>query len=157
MLQSYMMIVDKITTFFGFLDTETLGGAGFASQRTTSDRLNLDLSSYEGLQLVIREADSEKLQKAYHFGHLLIVVAKQYTLVLKDEVLPSDPETGREQATTSWEYNFAVSIDSTKMPGGIVISVPWSEFHPTYRGKEKKNAGSLNVKSIKRLSFMMRR
>lgn len=89
---------------------------------------------------------------------LITNAGKTYTIVLKDELLPVDPKTGRDQATTSWEYDFAVGE-----PIGIynqevvVITIPWADFKPTYRGKPKPNAGSLNIANIKRLSFMMRR
>ena len=31
---------------------------------------------------------------------------KRYTLILKDTLLSRDPDTGREQATISWECDF---------------------------------------------------
>jgi hypothetical protein len=58
----------SVATFHGNLDIDTLGGAGFASQRTTGEDRRWDLSGYEGLELNIEQADS-----------------KLYTLVLKDE------------------------------------------------------------------------
>jgi len=43
------------------LDTKTLGGAGFASQRTTGDGngQTWDLEGYDGIQLTITDADSK--------------------------------------------------------------------------------------------------
>jgi len=59
-------------TFTGTLGTRTLGGAGFASQRTTSADLNLNLLPYtRGIVLDIAKPDG-----------------KTHTLALKDEVLP---------------------------------------------------------------------
>ena len=87
-------------------------------------------------------------------------IAKKYTFILKDELLPRDPGSGREQATISYEYDFAISesIGSCQSEkSGARVFIPWSRFKPTYRGKEKKNAQQLNLKSIRRISVMMRR
>jgi len=62
-LQSYFDIdtSDKTAHFHGNLDTKTLGGAGFASQRTTgdSDNQTWDLEGYDGIQIIIADADSK--------------------------------------------------------------------------------------------------
>lgn len=124
--------------FFGNLDYATLGGAGFASQRTVSDDLEFDLSAYEGLQLLATAKDM-----------------KQYTIILKDEVHPL-AANGREQASISYEYTFA--LDHRAEPSNpLLITIPWSAFQPTYRGKVQHDAEPLNTKSIKRVSFMLRR
>lgn len=60
--------VSPIAEFRGNLDIKTLGGAGFASQRTTGEDRSWDLSFYDGLELGIAASDD-----------------KQYTLVVKDE------------------------------------------------------------------------
>jgi len=57
-----------VARFHGNLDIKTLGGAGFASQRTTREDGSWDLSSYDGLELDIEKSDE-----------------KQYTFILKDE------------------------------------------------------------------------
>src|ERR1700761_2250570 len=44
--------------FHGDLDIETLGGAGFASQRTTGDDREYDLSEFAGIQLEVAKGDS---------------------------------------------------------------------------------------------------
>ena len=41
--------------------------------------------------------------------------------------------------------------------GILKVFIPWDKFKPTYRGKEKKDAQPLNLKTIKRMSIMMRR
>ena len=48
---------DKIGRFHGNLDIKTLGGAGFASQRTTGDDREWDLSDYAGIQIRIAKGD----------------------------------------------------------------------------------------------------
>jgi hypothetical protein len=35
--------------------------------------------------------------------------------------------------------------------------VKWSDFRPTYRGKEKKDAEPLDLKNVKRFGIMIRR
>ena len=122
--------------FSGYLDIKTLGGAGFASQRTTREDRTWDLSEFDGLELDIAESDG-----------------KQYTFILKDEILPKSPN-GREQSTISWEYCF--TFEGTQRKGGKVF-VAWGDLQPTYRGREKEDIRPLNLKSIKRFSIMMRR
>jgi hypothetical protein len=119
--------------FHGKLDTKTLGGAGFASQRTTGEDRDWDFSDYDGITLDIKKSDGKK-----------------YTLILKDELLPKSPN-GREQSTVSWEYDFKGDNDGGK------VFVHWNELKPTYRGREKEDAKPLDLKHVKRLSLMMRR
>jgi hypothetical protein len=119
--------------FHGNLDTKALGGAGFASQRTTGEDRNWDLSSYDGITLDIKKTDGKK-----------------YTLILKDELLPKSPN-GREQSTVGWDYDFNGDNDGGK------VFVHWNDFKATYRGREKKEAQPLDLKHVKRISLMMRR
>lgn len=123
--------------FHGNLDIETLGGAGFASQRTTGDDRNWDLSGYDGITLNVADADDKK-----------------YTFIIKDEILPQSPG-GREQSTISYEYDFQLTKTTFKEP--TMVFIPWTELKATYRGKEKKDAPKLNSENIKRFSIMMRR
>ncbi|THW87528.1 CIA30-domain-containing protein [Aureobasidium pullulans] len=125
--------------FHGNLDIQTLGGAGFASQRTTGEHRSWDLSAYAGIVLDIAEADD-----------------KRYTFILKDELLPRNPDNGREQATISWEYDFKPCFGESSLEKGGLVFVPWSGLKPTYRGKEKEHADPINLKTIKRMSIMMR-
>lgn len=123
---------DPVAIFRGNLDIKTLGGAGFASQRTTGDERSWDMSDSEGILLDLGECDK-----------------KRYTLTLKDEILPKSPN-GREQSTVTWEYDFQPTKDEK-------VYVRWNDFKPTYRGREKADAEPLNLKDIKRISLMMRR
>ena len=41
--------------------------------------------------------------------------------------------------------------------GAEGLYIPWSSLKPTYRGKEKKDAPKLDLKSVKRFSIMNRR
>ncbi|KAF2094814.1 NADH:ubiquinone oxidoreductase complex I intermediate-associated protein 30, partial [Rhizodiscina lignyota] len=122
--------------FRGTLDIKTLGGAGFASQRTSGDERSWDLSKYDGVELKIKKADSMK-----------------YTFTIKDELLPRNPENGREQSTTSYEFDF--SFDSRVLKDGDdAIFIPWSDLKATYRGKPKPDAPELDLKNIKRFSIL---
>jgi Complex I intermediate-associated protein 30 (CIA30) len=164
--------------FHGHLDIQTLGGAGFASQRTTA---SWDFSSFDGIDLVLEDGDD-----------------KVYTFILKDEIAQELPYVGdfggtrregegegtregegeREQATVSWECDFKVPESTDSAPEGFgeeeeknrrkmnmgkekdngkVVSIPWKSFKPTYRGKEKKDAKPIDLASIQRMSLMMRR
>lgn len=119
--------------FRGTLDTKTLGGAGFASQRTTGEDRSWDLSKSDGILLDIAKCDEKK-----------------YTLILKDELLPKS-SNGREQSTISWEYDFKPDKN------GELVHVRWHDLKPTYRGREKEGAEPLDLKNVKRISLMMRR
>jgi hypothetical protein len=83
-------------------------------------------------------------------------VAKKYTFILKDELLPKDPNTGREQSTISYEYDFEKDSSNSAAADSSVV-IPWSALQATYRGKEKKDAPSIDLTNIKRISIMMRR
>jgi hypothetical protein len=77
---------------------------------------------------------------------------------LKDTLLSRDPDSGREQATISWECDF--DLPPQTVPGDVknkVVFVPWSALNPTYRGKLKKDAKPIDLKKVKRFSIMMRR
>lgn len=135
--QSYLNIDQKnsTATFTGTLDTKTLGGAGFASQRTTTDR-PFDLSSYSGLLLTILKSDGKK-----------------YTLTVKDELLPLRSD-GREQSTISWEHDFIIP----SIPAGEKkeVYVAWEDLRATYRGRDVEDPTPLKRSDIRRLSLMMR-
>lgn len=122
-----------IAEFHGNLDIKTLGGAGFASQRTTGNDRTWDLSTFSGLALEIAKADG-----------------MQYTLTLKDELLPKSPN-GREQSTISWEYDFKAQENGEK------VGLEWPDLKPTYRGREMLDAKPLDLKNIRRISLMTRR
>jgi hypothetical protein len=79
-------------------------------------------------------------------------------LILKDTLLSRDPDSGREQATISWECDF--DLPPQTVPGDVknkTVFIPWSALNPTYRGKLKKDAKPIDLKKVKRFSIMMRR
>lgn len=136
--QSYLYPIDNSTNirFSGNLDTKTLGGAGFASQTTTGNKV-WDLSAYDGIQVDVVKGDG-----------------KTYTLIVKDEVLEEKREDGREKSSVNWEFDFKAE-EGTQDPE--IKMVRWKDFNATYRGREKKDAAPLKTGEIKRFSLMMRR
>ncbi|KAK7193643.1 hypothetical protein DPSP01_000193 [Paraphaeosphaeria sporulosa] len=136
--QSYLEISGTTARFHGHLDIETLGGAGFASQRTVAEDCTWDVSHYDGILLNLGKSDG-----------------KRYTFIMKDELLPQNPDNGREQATISWEYDFVVSVNAAQAESSFVY-IPWKDLKPTYRGKEKKGVKDFDTKNVKRFSLMMR-
>ncbi|KAK0861185.1 hypothetical protein LTR87_017041 [Friedmanniomyces endolithicus] len=174
--------------FYGCLDIKTLGGAGFASQKTTGE---WDLGEYVGVRVEVEKGDkyvrsclllatvslivgAGSATPRYRYrGHDLsthragfygipspISVranTKLRTVILKDKLLPPDPENGREQATISYEADF--ELPSQTIPGDThhrTVIIPFASLNPTYRGKLKKDAPDLDTKNIKQISLMMR-
>ena len=77
---------------------------------------------------------------------------------LKDTLLPPDPDTGREQASITYECDFELPPQAE--PGHAYnrsIFIPFTSFNATYRGRLKDDAKPINLKKIKRVSIMMRR
>ncbi|KAL2827844.1 complex I intermediate-associated protein 30-domain-containing protein [Aspergillus cavernicola] len=128
--------------FEGNLDITTLDGAGFASQHITGDHTRWDLSAADGLELDLGISESD---------------GKLYTLILKDEILPARPD-GRERSSLSWEADFRASAGckTTEQKNKKKVIIKWEGLRPTYRGKEVKGAHALDLKSVRRLSIMMR-
>ena len=68
--------------------------------------------------------------RAHHW--LTLCAAKRYTLILKDELLPANPDNGREQASISYEADFDLSASKEH---DRFVFIPWASLNPTYRGK----------------------
>ncbi|KXS21107.1 CIA30-domain-containing protein [Gonapodya prolifera JEL478] len=116
--------------FHGNLNTTTLGGAAFASQRT-ADLLSLDLSTYDGLILAVGPNDG-----------------KNYSFIVMDAIPPL--VDGREQSGLTWEYNVVAD------KWGGIVAIKWSDLQPTFRGRVQPNPPPLNKASIKRFTIMAR-
>jgi hypothetical protein len=139
--QSYLEITpggsddaSPLATFRGHLDISTLGGAGFASQRTVDDFPAQDLSGVAAIILDIAKTDG-----------------KRYVFVCKDDVQPKRPD-GREQSTVSWEADFKPDVG---FQGKLQLRL--QDFKPTYRGKPKPDAEPIDWSKVRRLSILMRR
>ena len=143
--------------FAGHLDTQTLGGAGFAAQFSpTGKGGGWDLTGYEGMEVRVGEQqDGDE---------------KGYTLVLKDASSVGGDEYGvgeesedgngdgkkRKEASLSWEVEFHVGKGEEN---GEVVSVwlPWTEFKATYRGRKVDGGGEWKGGQVTRVGLMMRR
>ncbi|EOA81999.1 uncharacterized protein SETTUDRAFT_34756 [Exserohilum turcica Et28A] len=128
---SRLTIEGSSACFHGNLNYTTLGGAGFASQRTTGENRSWDLSAYDGIFLDLGSHDGKK-----------------YTITLKDTLLPPLPD-GREQSSLNFEFDFESKDD-------MGVFVPWGAMKPTYRGREQNDTKPLNTQSVKRFSIMIR-
>lgn len=128
--------------FSGNLDTTTLGGAGFASQRTTTFDKTWDLSAYDGLSIAIAKGDG-----------------RQYTFNLKT-VLPERRPDGRDNSTLEYAWNFKAPDSSTspgtEQAGATKLWARWAEFEPSYRGRKPTDAPPLDTTSLRRFSIMIR-
>lgn len=141
--ESHFRLENGCATFCGTLDVNTLGGAGFASQRTTGDDRHWDLSNYDGIVLLIDASKSD---------------SKKYTFILKDSLQPRNALNGREQSTVSWEFDFSKddAKSSNPLEPLMAIAVPWHSLRPTYRGRPIEDAKPLERGDVKRVSIMMR-
>jgi len=131
-----------------------------------------DLSEYSGIKLELAEADCMLvLTDMLSVSEFTIVLtcslsaladiptqtAKKYTFVIKDDFQPRRPD-GREQSTVSWEYDFQHGGGSAEAEiSKTTLTIPWSAFEPSFRGKPKPDSPPLNTKQIRRFSFLMRR
>lgn len=119
--------------FHGNLDIETLGGAGFASQRTVGNEQIWDLTGYDGIGL-----------------HIVPLDGNRYTFSLTDEIPQHRPD-GREQSALVWEYDFCASET------GREVRLSWKDLKPTYRGKPVDDARPLDLSHVRRFRIMIRR
>lgn len=81
-----------------------------------------------------------------------------YTFTLKDEILPRRPD-GRERSSVSWEVDLRTGEwngDGVGGGGRKTVFVKWSDFRPTYRGKEVQ-AEPLDLRNVRRFGIMVRR
>ena len=84
---------------------------------------------------------------------------KNYTLTLADTLLPPDPQTGRDQSTISFEYDFTASNDckgDTKPDEPQRVFIPWSSFRATFRGRDV-DAPPIKTEAVRRISILIRR
>jgi hypothetical protein len=86
------------------------------------------------------------------------VLTCERKVIVKDKLLAPETESGREQATISYEADFTVPPET--IPGDShnrSIIIPFASLNATYRGKLQKDAPKLNKKHVKQISLMMRR
>ncbi|KAJ3415369.1 hypothetical protein HDV05_005106 [Chytridiales sp. JEL 0842] len=119
--------------FTGVLDTSTLGGAGFASQRFGKAEIQWDLSAYDGVQLEVEEGDG-----------------KVYAFNVKNDFGKRMPN-GRLESSIEFKYSFTASKEPR------TATAAWKEFKPFYRGRPitKDPIPELDAANIKTVSIMM--
>ncbi|MCJ1470239.1 hypothetical protein MMC07_008884 [Pseudocyphellaria aurata] len=162
--------------FAGHLDTQTLGGAGFAAQFSPTegqrgtgneDVGRWDLTGYEGMEVRVVVAGGKKKDDDQD--------GKVYTLVLKDASTSENDDYGRRVeddgddeptdttkpvSSLSWEARFTVTDRETETDtDGDVLKIwlPWNEFKATYRGRRVEDGGHWTGGWVARVGFMMRR
>jgi hypothetical protein len=150
---------ESYVIFAGHVDTEILG-AGFASQRTNSDALTWDLSEYQAIELELPPCDCKTDSRSYWNPMRLFFSPSQqscdcaskqktFTFILKDVLLPTSPDTGREKSGICWEQEFVATH-------GTSVQLSFDGFRPFYRGKLVEEKMSLKKESIKRFAVMFR-
>lgn len=165
--------------FSGFLDTTTLGGAGFASQQYTPPAgshvfpIQLTADQYQGLELHIwiptpthahkpagpTTATSNTTEGKPGGGGRAPV--SSYTLNLYTTEQKRRPD-GRAESRLSYEWNFQPGKHHTSQPtsssdGHIdIVRSKWSGFKATYRGRPQPDAPELRPEEIKAWSLMAR-
>jgi hypothetical protein len=155
--KSSMTIVDASAgiDFTGFLDTTTLGGAGFASQSYSKGFPGsaLDKEKYTGLRLIVaspitRAAESAaKVQPGGGKGPVT-----KYVLNLKTE-LPKRRPDGRSESAIVYEAAFSAP---SKADGSCAsVDAEWSDFKAIYRGRPAE-AKPLDPSQVKEWSIMAR-
>ncbi|RKO89099.1 complex I intermediate-associated protein 30-domain-containing protein [Blyttiomyces helicus] len=119
--------------FSGILDTKTLGGAGFASQRAVpTSSVSWDLSAWDGIELVTVKEDG-----------------KRYALNLMSDLGPRRPD-GRVESTIEYKYSF----DSNPAGAGAARSIQWADFSAFYRGRPVPDASPIDPARIAAISIM---
>ncbi|RDA82374.1 hypothetical protein CP532_4774 [Ophiocordyceps camponoti-leonardi (nom. inval.)] len=154
--QSYLTISPdgKTASFNGTLDTQTLGGAGFASQRTADEELCLDLKGYDGIVVSLVGCGEEKKKFALTLSDVRGEKRVRDSDDDEEEEEEEEEEEGgkkRDAAVLSWEAVFCCCAAKDK-----VVRLAWEDFVPTYRGREVKEAKPLDLSCVRRVGLMMR-
>lgn len=160
--KSSMSIADSSAgiDFAGFLDTTTLGGAGFASQAYSKNGKGfpgspLEKEKFSGLRLILASTKSKKTgadsagasQPGGGKGPVI-----KYVLNLKTE-LPSTRPDGRRESAIVYEASFTAPTFSKECNSSIDIY--WDDFKATYRGRPAE-AKPLDPSQVKEWSIMAR-
>lgn len=115
--------------FRGELDTATLGGAGFASQAYYYQD-SLDLSKFKGICIDFGEFEDEKMLALNLFNHL-----------------PKDRGDGRNASGITYKAVIKPFSNGS-------VFVPFEDFKPTFRGKER-DGPPLNLQAVYGIGIMM--
>lgn len=143
--------------FTGFLDTTTLGGAGFASQAYSHPFPGQPITNdrFAGLRLTGRrlQASSEQNsveQKNPGGGKGPVT---EFILNIKTETPKKRPDGRRESQVV---YEWQIDLSPFSIDGFFDVEASWKEFKPTYRGKPVEDAPKLDSSKVKEWSIMAR-
>jgi hypothetical protein len=125
---SHFIPSNENALFYGHLDTTTLGGAGFASQKFVPN-VPFNFLSWSGLIITIIEGDGLK-----------------YAINLKGTKDKRRPD-GRLESSIEYKFSFEGSKSQ--------VIAPFSEFKPFFRGRPAPESPPLNKTEIYSLSFMI--
>ncbi|EST08465.1 PIG-P [Kalmanozyma brasiliensis GHG001] len=156
--------------FSGFLDTTTLGGAGFASQSSTTPfPVKLGKDEFAGLRLVVRkeanwEEPSPPSDGSNPGGGCGPVTS--FVFEIKTEEPKRRPD-GRRESVIVWEWAFSIPQDEVKDASlnmaltnddFWVFDSTWDDFKPMYRGRpvDPETAGEFLPENTFEWSFMAR-
>lgn len=142
--------------FTGFLDTTTLGGAGFASQAYSHPipGHSLDPESYSGLSLTFTPLPLQSLSSSFPGGGKGPV--QSYVLNLKTEKPKRRPDGRREsQLVYEWKIDVPQKAEA-KQHDALHAQASWSQFVATYRGRPVEDAPLLDPSRIQEWSVMAR-
>ncbi|KIO30357.1 hypothetical protein M407DRAFT_155587 [Tulasnella calospora MUT 4182] len=134
--------------FSGVLDTKTLGGAGFASQKYRfSEPLNLDSARYSGLRFKLVSCDfnydSKSSSSSSASSATRYSPPNEFTITLTTVPLPHQKPKSR----VTWESHFEVPQktgegDSWAQVQTFKLDLPFESFSPVYRGRPVPGARS---------------
>lgn len=123
--QSHFNESDKLAVFSGYLDTKTLGGAGFASQKTTilnEGKQPVDFGEYSGIEISVIPRNN----------------VRKYSLNLQSSL-------ANDQRSYKWSFEPQESI---------VYRIKWSDFEKNYRGRPDAEAPDMSPSELVSLSIM---
>ncbi|KAF8428704.1 hypothetical protein EV426DRAFT_585500 [Tirmania nivea] len=153
-----------VATFHGNLDTKTLGGAGFASQRTVGDDRGWDLRDYYGIEVIVLIPSSNAGLIELGNGPTPAPIKERiYTIVVKDCIIRGELDAGKE---VSWEWNFKPKFGEEKLeevghhrekgPAKQYFKANWGDFKAFNRGRPVDGGKKLDAGKIKRFNIMIR-
>ena len=118
-------------------DIDTLGGAGFASQRYRfgPEPLHLPRTTYQGVTLTIHPSSSASEVSSTSSSPR----ANTFTLVLKTSLNtrpPSRPKTPPQPDPASLSYEASFTPSKQAKDAAEVVNLAFDDFKVTYRGRE---------------------
>ncbi|KAG8934538.1 hypothetical protein FRC02_009750 [Tulasnella sp. 418] len=129
--------------FHGLLDTKTLGGAGFASQKYDYNPvLDLSRSRFQGIRLHVDLAQraATVIEKSETPDNPCVFTFTIVTTPAKK--LPN----GRTASRVVWEANFQITA-LRHYHKVLEIDLPFESFIPTYRGRPVDHLATKSVKA----------